>query len=166
MRIPAPIHGKLQSFPLLTRVPIQTGDIDLSGCLSSVSLLRHFESARLAYFESLVGPRLSPATHSSFIRGKGVGRILGRASVAVVVGLELNHLHNHDSLWLAAKTESLARNKLIQNYVAVSEMSGQVVAEGSALIATYDHVAKQRADVPAEVVDAIKYIEGDTLKIH
>ncbi|KAI9332972.1 hypothetical protein BDR26DRAFT_868747 [Obelidium mucronatum] len=127
----------MHRFPLRVRLPIQWGDQDATGQLSHIAVYRMFETARLEYFEKLVGPQISPSVHNGFIRGKGIGRILRNASITV---LEMPQYP--DVLVLGARTKELQSNRIIQEYIAVSEKTGLVAATGEAVIATFDHVLR------------------------
>ncbi|KAJ3226041.1 hypothetical protein HDU81_007495 [Chytriomyces hyalinus] len=144
-------------YALVMRQPVQWGDMDAGGRCGPATLFRLFESARLAYFETLIAPRLSSEVHSGFIRGKGVGRILRSASLEMADG-ECG-VRYPDSLWLGARTVSLSGDRFDQEYCAVSEREQRIVAYGRATIVTFDHVKNAKAPVPAEVVEAMLAVE-------
>ncbi|KAJ3393700.1 hypothetical protein CcCBS67573_g00149 [Chytriomyces confervae] len=148
-------------YALVMRQPLQWGDMDASGRCGPATLLRLFETARLAYFETLIAPRLSSEVHSGFIRGRGVGRILRSASLEMAEGEEGREcgVRYPDSLWLGARTVSLSGDRFDQEYCAVSERDQRIVAFGRATIVTFDHVKNAKARVPAEVVQAMLAVE-------
>ncbi|KAJ3067773.1 hypothetical protein HDU98_009034 [Podochytrium sp. JEL0797] len=143
------------------RLPVQWGDQDAHGALSHVALYRMFESARLEYFETAIGPQLSAEVQHGFLRGKGVGRSILRSATFDAKASAFYP----DTLVLGARTSVLQHNRIIQEYIAVSEKTQCVVAEGSAVISMFDHVAKKRAEVPAEVAAAVKLVEGKNLLV-
>ncbi|KAJ3112128.1 hypothetical protein HK100_002444 [Physocladia obscura] len=158
----------LARYPLQMRVTLQFGDFDASGALNSVAVYRYFETARLAYFEKLVGPRLSDDTFAAFIRGRGVGRIMRSAQLQMHDLQFPRSRFGADSMFiLAARTPlvDIQHDRFRQEYLLclIERESSEptVVASGDAIIVSFDHIAKRKAAVPFQILSAFREIEAN-----
>ncbi|KAI8850440.1 HotDog domain-containing protein [Chytridium lagenaria] len=118
--------------------------------------MRYFESGRIAYFDQVVGRHLSQSNYDGFIKGKKVGPILKSASIKYLAPVEYP-----DTLTVGVRVgrETIGRDRFTQLFKAVSHKLGRVVAEGEAVIVTYDYENKKKADIPKAVLDAISKVD-------
>ncbi|KAI8612187.1 hypothetical protein BC830DRAFT_1083537 [Chytriomyces sp. MP71] len=128
----------LARFPLVIRQPVQWGDMDATGRVSLTAVYREF------------------------IRGKGVGRILKKASVHLTDTAAIAY---PDTLWLGARTTRVEADRFRMEYIAISEATGEVGGSGDATIVTYDHRTGTKAAVPEEVLNVFKEVEGHALHV-
>ncbi|KAJ3328496.1 hypothetical protein HDU76_009852 [Blyttiomyces sp. JEL0837] len=74
---------------------------------------------------------------------------------------------------VGARTISIQTDRIIQSYRAIilnktegakgfGDAEPGIVAEGRAVIVTFDHLAKKKARVPPEVISAIEKAEGSS----
>lgn len=150
----------LKGFPAVLRVPLQWGDMDATGQCSPIAIYRHFESARLHYFNSFIASKLSPAVYKGFILGHGVGRILKQASINMSMNAKPRRYP--DTLLVGARTVWIDKDRFRQEYVAVSVKEQEITADGMAVIVVYDHLKRCKAMIPEEVVAAMRDIESQS----
>ncbi|KAI9329003.1 hypothetical protein DFJ73DRAFT_964340 [Zopfochytrium polystomum] len=149
-------HPSLDRFPSILVLPLHWGDQDASGTASPVMIYRHFESGRLHYFNELIAPHLTPATHTGFILGRGIGRILKSSTLEL-----LNPCTYPDTLLIGTRTDWVQQDRFGQQVRTVSARTGKVVAEGTATIVCFDHKHQRKADVPGEVLEAMRRVESN-----
>ncbi|MBC7294246.1 MAG: thioesterase family protein, partial [Thermoleophilia bacterium] len=68
-----------------------------------------------------------------------------------------------DTLAIGARTSALSEDRFRMHYTAVSRKLHRVVAEGEALVVSYDYAARHRIPLPEAVREAIIALEGREL---
>ena len=144
---PAGPAGLLDGFPVVVHHPISWGDMDAFGHVNNTVYFRHFEHARIAYFEQIAMLEVMKET--------GVGPILSKTSCRFRIPLAYP-----DTVWIGARVSAVGDDRFTMLYRVVSETLGVVAAEGSGRIVTYDYEAGAKATIPAEIVRAIEAIES------
>jgi acyl-CoA thioesterase FadM len=114
----------------------------------------------------VIAPHLSPSVHTGFIKGKGVGRIMRSQSISFP--FPSSNFKYPDTFSVGAKTDvkRIGKDRFVQLYRIVSHKHECLVAEGEALIVTYDHLNHTKARIPLEVVEAICKTEASTTAEH
>ncbi len=140
-------HELLAGFPVVIELPVQWGEMDAYGHVNNTVLFRYFESARMAYFErcGLTG---------SYERDK-VGAILHSTSCRF-----RRPLFCPDTALVGTRVSEIGEDRVTMEYRVVSRAQNETVAEGSAIIVSYDYTLGRKAPLPPAVREAIAKIEG------
>jgi acyl-CoA thioester hydrolase len=137
----------LQGFPVVIEVPVQWGEMDAYGHVNNTVLFRYFESARMAYF-----------TRCGFITSyerDQIGAILHSTSCRF-----RRPLFCPDTTLVATRVPQLGDDRLHMEYRVASRAQGELVAEGAAIIVSYDYTAGRKVPLPEAVRAAIAVLEA------
>ena len=140
-------HELLAGFPVVIELPVQWGEMDAYGHVNNTVLFRYFESARMAYFERC-------GFTGSYQRDR-IGAILHSTSCRF-----RRPLFCPDTALVGTRVSDLGEDRLTMEYRVVSRAENQTVAEGSAIIVSYDYTHDRKAPLPPAVREAILRIEG------
>ncbi|KAJ3113126.1 hypothetical protein HDU96_003760 [Phlyctochytrium bullatum] len=146
--LPPAVSAILADYPSLVTLGVQWGEQDAYGHLNNVHYMRYFESGRIAYFDQVIGQHLSKVDYDNFIKAKTVGPILKSASIKYVAPVEYPDTL---TIGVTVKKESIGADRFVQSFKAVSHKLGRVVAEGEAVVVTYDYQAKTKANIPETI---------------
>ncbi|KAJ3406583.1 hypothetical protein HDU80_010880 [Chytriomyces hyalinus] len=151
--LPEAVAKQLVNYPSLITLPVQWGDQDAYGHVNNVSYMRYFESGRIAYFDQVIGTRLSPKDHADFIQGKRVGPILKKASISY-----RRVVQYPDTLTVGVRIDpkSVGKDRFDQEFLLVSHGTGSVVADGRATVVTFDYEKGTKADIPPLILRAFE----------
>ncbi|KAJ3104048.1 hypothetical protein HDU97_009595 [Phlyctochytrium planicorne] len=113
-----------------------------------------FESGRIAYFDHVVGKHLSQKEYDDFIKARKVGPILKSASIKYIAPVEYP-----DTLTIGVTVdkETIGADRFVQKFKAISHKLNRVVAEGEAVIVTYDYENKKKANIPMSQASSMPY---------
>jgi acyl-CoA thioester hydrolase len=138
----------LRDYPVVVDIVVRWGDMDALGHVNNIVYLQYFETARVEYLMRLgLGAPGPTWQRSGLIMGSNSCRY--RAPVTYP-----------DTLSVGARTSAIGEDRVKMHHTAVSQKLGRVVAEGEAVIVSYDYAAGQRAMLPADIRDAIIALEG------
>lgn len=143
-----PALDLLDACPVVVCHPIAWGDMDAFGHVNNTVYFRHFEHARIAYFERVAVLEVMKAT--------GVGPILSKTSCRFRIPLAYP-----DAVWIGARVSEVGEDRFTMKYVVVSEQHGAVAAEGEGVLVTFDYANKQKARVPEAIRAGIAELEGE-----
>lgn len=131
----------LKLYPTHVTIPVQWGDMDAAQHVNNTVYLRWFETARIDYFNSLVG-------FMDFTGENGVGPIL--AEVSCKYKLPVTY---PDTITAAARIlpESIDEYGFILQTIVVSHRHQRIAAEGTARIVCYDYKNLRKALIPNEL---------------
>jgi acyl-CoA thioester hydrolase len=141
-----PVAEMLQGFPVVIEIPVQWGEMDAYGHVNNTVLFRYFESARMAYFE-----------RCGFIRSYDqdkIGAILHSTSCRF-----RRPLFCPDTVLVASRVSQIEEDRFTMEYRVASRTAGELVAEGSAVIVSYDYTAARKTPLPAPIREAIAVLE-------
>lgn len=144
---PASPEELLADFPIVERVSVAWGDMDVFQHVNNVVYLRWFETARIAYFRAC-------GWDQSALDG-GVGPILARTSCAYRVPLQFP-----DTVWVGARVEDIGADRFTMIYRVVSESKGMIAAEGDGRIVSFDYGKQAKAPIPDAVRAGIEKLEA------
>ena len=121
--------------------------MDAFGHVNNTVYFRHFEHARIGYFERIGFDRHMEET--------GVGPILASTSCRFRIPLTYP-----DRVWIGGRVVDLGEDRFKMLYRVVSQKHGAVAAEGEGKIVVYDYRAGEKAPVPEMIREAIETLEA------
>ncbi len=139
-------HPQLDDFPVIVRVPVHWGEMDAYGHVNNAVFFRYFETARIAYFERC-------GLIESWDRDK-VGAILHSTSCRF-----RRPLYYPDTVLIGARVTSVEDDRFEMAYRLVSQQQGEVAAEGTGIIVSFDYRAKTKVSLPQHVRTQIAALE-------
>lgn len=132
------MNNLLEGFPVTVEIPVAWAEMDWFRHVNNTVFFRWFETARIAYLERIgfadgethgsLGPILA-STHARFRRP----------------------VFYPDTIIVGARAAEIAEDRFTNEYRAVSREQGEVVAEGGAVVVSYDYAAGKKAPLPAAV---------------
>lgn len=138
----------LSAYPVVIDFVVRWGDMDALGHVNNIVFLQCFETARIAYLEH-VGIEFTGLGSSEH------GVILAANSCRYRVPVTYP-----DTLSVGVRVSALGNNRVIMEHAAVSQKLGKVVAEGDALVVSYDYVTGRPTPLRADHRAAIIALEG------
>lgn len=142
-----PVPEALSGWSVVLRIPIQWGEMDAYGHVNNTVLFRYFESARVEYLvkcgfaRSWEEDRVGAILHSTGCRFR---RPIFYPDTAIVGG----------------RAVEMEDDRFTMEYVVVSEVSGEVAAEGAGVVVSYDYETRLKCPIPAVVAATIRGLEG------
>ena len=146
---PSPLPPALPAFPVVIRVPVFWGELDAYGHVNNAVFFRWFEQARMEYFvrcgflESHQRERVGAILHSTSCRFR-------------------RPVFHPDSVDIGARVIQIEDDRFTMEYAVHSVGQEQLVAEGSAVVVSYDYRANRKTAVPTPVRAAIQALESAT----
>lgn len=134
-------------FAVVVEIPVAWAEMDYFRHVNHAVFFTYFESARILYLDR-IGFR-------ALAEGRQVGPILATAQARYRRPVEYP-----DTLLVGARTAEIGEDRFTHAYRCVSRALGDVAAEGSATIVSYDYAAARKAAIPPEVRRAIAELEG------
>jgi acyl-CoA thioester hydrolase len=123
------------------------GEMDAFSHVNNTVYFRWFESGRVAYFREV-----------GFTGNDAVGPILVETSCRMRAPLTYP-----DRVAIGARVREIGNDRFTMEYAVVSQTLARVAAEGDALVFSYNHPAKHRAPLPAEVRQRMETLEKKSL---
>ncbi len=143
--------GPWDTWPVSLVVPVAWGEMDAFGHVNNVTYFRYFESARIEYFRTITF--LDDGTKPA-----GVGPILAHTECRFRIPLTWPA-----TLRVAARVSDLETDRFLMRYAVFEEATGNLAAEGTGRIVTFDYARGTKAPVPEAVAARIRELEGDAL---
>lgn len=137
----------LSDFPVVIQLPVQWGEMDAYGHVNNAVLFRYFESARMAYLERC-------GFVSSYDRDR-IGAILHSTSCRF-----RRPLFCPDTVLVGTRVGAVGEDRFTMEYRVVSRAQGATVAEGDAVVVSYDYRANRKVPLPEAVRAGIAALEG------
>jgi len=142
----------LSDFPVVVRLPVQWGDLDVYGHVNNVVYLRWFEAARAAY-ALRVGVEILSRDH-------GVGAIL--ASITCNYRRPLPY---PGEVLSAVRVTRISVGSVTLEYLVVDAETGVPAADGTSDVVLYDYAAGQPVPVPDRIRSAVEELEGKSFPV-
>ncbi len=142
-----PLAEILQGFPIVIELPVQWGEMDAYGHVNNTVLFRYFESARMAYFERC-------GFIASYERDR-IGAILHSTSCRF-----RRPLFCPDTALVATRVPQVQEDRFHMEYRVASRATGELVAEGTATIVSYDYTAGRKVPLPDAVRLGVAALEA------
>lgn len=141
----------LSPYPVVIDVVVVWGSMDALGHVNNTVFLQYFESARIAYLEK-VGISFADLASSEH------GVILAASSCRHRAPVTFP-----DTLSVGVRVSALGDDRMVMEHAATSQKLGKVVAEGDALVVSYNYVAGRPASFRPDHRAAIIAMEGREL---
>ncbi|MFH0917061.1 MAG: thioesterase family protein [bacterium] len=138
----------LSAYPVVMDFVVRWGEMDALGHVNNTVFLQYFETARMTYLQRM-----------------GI-EVLGLGSGEHAVILAANSCRYRvpvtypDTLSVGTRVSALGKDRVIMEHAAVSQKLGRVVAEGDALVVSYDYVTGRPTPFRADYRTAIITLEG------
>lgn len=139
----------LQGYPVTVEIDVAWGDMDAFAHVNNTVYFRWFETARIAYLEGIG------------VRGDGVPRGVGPILASTHCRFRRPVVHP-DRIRAGARVVEIGEDRLHFEHRVVSLSAGRLVAEGGAVVVTYDYSRGEKAPVPGEMRAAIEGLEAGT----
>ncbi len=141
------IQEILKDYPLIIEIPIWWGELDAFQHLNNTAYFRHFESARIAYFEKI--------QYLEFMKATGLGPILASTQCKFKIPLSYP-----DRVSVGAKISKIEADRFIMDYCTVSHRLQKIAAEGQGVIVSFNYHENQKAPLPEEIKKRILELES------
>ncbi len=138
----------LAGYPINVRIPVQWGEMDAYGHLNNAVFFRYFESARIRYLEAC-------GFIASYEENK-IGAILHSTSCRFRLPL-----FYPDTVVVGARADSVDADRFSMSYKVVSLAREAVVAEGAAIVVSFDYVARVKVRIPDRIRELIQELEAE-----
>jgi acyl-CoA thioester hydrolase len=136
----------LDAYAVIIEIPIAWGDMDAFQHVNNTVYLKHFESARIAYFEKIKAMQVMEKT--------GIGPILAAASCVYKIPLTYP-----DTVSVGVKVDHIEEDRYAMSYATVSHKHGKLAATGTSSIVSFDYRNGRKAPVPEEIDARIRSLE-------
>lgn len=141
------IETLLSEFPVVVSFPVAWGEMDAFQHVNNIVYFRYFESARIAYFESI--------GYNDLAKREGLGPILASTDCRFKMPLTYP-----DTVRIGARVTSLEQDRFTMEYTIVSQTHNRVAASGHGVIVSFDYRANTKTALPERIVAAIWGLEG------
>ncbi len=137
----------LQNFPIVIEIPVAWGEMDAFQHVNNVVYFRYFESARIAYFETL--------DMMGYMEETGIGPILASAQCQFKLPLTYP-----DTVSVGTRVPTIEHDRFVMEYVVVSHRHQKIAARGEGMIVSYNYREGKKAPIPPELKRRILDLEG------
>jgi acyl-CoA thioester hydrolase len=141
------IPPDLAAFPIVIRALVHWGEMDAYGHVNNTVFFRFFETARMAFLDrcgfltTYERDRVGAILHSTECRFR-------------------RPLFHPDEVLVGARTVDVGDDRFTMGYRVISLAQQATVAEGTAVVVSYDYAAGRKTRLPDAVRDAVSRIGG------
>lgn len=132
----------LEQYPVTIEIPVAWAEMDYFRHVNNTVYFRWFESARIAFLQR-IGFAGAPD-------GAGLGPILASTHARF-----RSPVFFPDTIMVGVRATEVGADRFTNEYRAVSSEQGVVVADGGAVVVSYDYDTRQKAPLPEPVREAI-----------
>ena len=133
-------------FPVVVEWPVAWAEMDYFRHVNHARYFTYFESARIQYLDRIGFRELTEARQTGPILASTQARY--RRPVTYP-----------DTVVVGARATEVGEDRFSHEYRLVSRRMGDVAAEGTALLVSYDYAAGRKTPLPDEVRAAIRALE-------
>jgi len=141
----------LASYPVVVDVPVVWGEMDAFGHVNNIVYFRYFETARIAYFETLNVPE--------FLGRDPIGPILSETTCRFRAALSYP-----DTVSVGARVASIGEDRFVMRYAVFSHRLARLAAEGEGTLVCFDYRQNRKAPLPEKLKRRIEEIECAVVK--
>ena len=135
------------AYPVVIEIPIAWGDMDAFQHVNNVVYFKHFESARISYFEKIKFIEVMNRT--------GIGPILASTQCRYKIPLTYP-----DKITVGAKVDTIEKDRFIMKYAVFSHKHNKLAALGEGVLVTFDYQNNKKALIPDEIRKRILEVEN------
>lgn len=125
----------INDYPVVIEIPIAWGDMDAFQHVNNVAYFKHFESARIAYFEKI--------DFFEVMNKTGIGPILASTQCRYKIPLTYP-----DHVSVGAKVDTMGNDRFIMKYAVISHKHQKIAAIGEGVLVTFDYHNNKKAPIP------------------
>ncbi len=144
---PPAVVGLLADYPVVIPATVFWADMDAYGHVNNTVYLKWFESARIAYFETI--------GFSEHKADTGIGPILASTRCKFLLPMTYP-----DTAWVGGRAGDLEADRFVMHYAVATQRHERLAAVGEGLIVAYDYRRLEKAGLPVEIAEAITTLEG------
>lgn len=142
----------ISAYPITIEIPIAWGDMDAFQHVNNTVYFKHFECARISYFEKIDFIEVMNKT--------GIGPIL--ASTQCRFKMPLTY---PDVVTVGARVDAIEKDRFTMKYAIISHKFNKIVALGEGVLVTYDYQNNKKALIPdgikKSIIDLEKSVSQD-----
>ena len=138
----------LSNYPVVITLPVAWGDMDALRHVNNTVYFKYFESARLAFMESVEG--------WSLLREKSMLPVLASTSARYKVPLTYP-----DKIEVGARITGVASDRFDRAYAIYSHQHRRIAAEGRALVVTVNQADGRKTEMPRSLRDTLGAMMDD-----
>ena len=142
----------ISAYPVIIEIPIAWGDMDAFQHVNNIVYFKHFESARISYFEKIDFLEVMNKT--------GIGPILASTQCRYKIPLTYP-----DYVTVGAKVDTIEKDRFIMKYAVISHKLKKIAALGEGVLVTFDYQNNKKAFIPDEIrkriIDLEKSVSQD-----
>ena len=142
----------ISAYPVVIEIPIAWGDMDAFQHVNNIVYFKHFESARISYFEKIHFPEVMNKT--------GIGPILASTQCKYKIPLTYP-----DHVTAGARVDTIEKDRFVMQYVVISHKLKKIAALGEGVLVTFDYQNNKKAFIPDEIrkriIDLEKSVRQD-----
>lgn len=142
-------------YPAAIEIPIAWGDMDAFNHVNNKVYFKHFESARISYFEKI--------GFLEFMNQTSIGPILAFTQCRYKIPLTYP-----DQVTVASKVATIEKDRFIMKHIVVSHKFKKIAALGEDILVTFDYRNNTKAVVPdvikARIIDLEHSLQHDVHK--
>ncbi len=133
-------------YPVTIEIPLAWGDMDAFQHVNNVVYFKHFESARISYFEKI--------NFLEVMNKTGIGPILASTQCRYKIPLTYP-----DQVTVGARVETIEKDRFIMKYAVISHKFCKIAALGEGELVTFDYNSNKKALIPDEIRKRINELE-------
>ena len=137
----------MRTYPVIIESPIAWGDMDTFQHVNNIVYFKHFESARIAYFEKIDFLEVMNKT--------GIGPILASTQCNYKIPLTYP-----DHVTVGAKVDRIEKDRFVIKYIIISHKLKKTAASGEGVLVTFDYQNNKKAVIPDEIKKRIVDLES------
>jgi len=139
-------------YPVLIEIPIAWGDMDAFQHVNNIVYFKHFESARISYFEKIDFLEVMNKT--------SIGPILASTQCRYKIPLTYP-----DHVTVGTKVDTIEKDRFIMKYAVISHKLKKIAALGEGVLVTFDYQNNKKTLIPDEIrkriIDLEKSVSQD-----
>lgn len=142
----------ISAYPVVIDIPIAWGDMDAFQHVNNIVYFKHFESARISYFEKI--------DFFGVMKKTGIGPILAATQCSYKIPLTYP-----DHVTVGAKVDTIEKDRFIMKYAVISQKLKKIAALGEGVLVTFDYQNNKKTLIPDEIrkriIDLEKSVSQD-----
>ena len=128
----------ISAYPVIIEIPILWGDMDAFQHMNNTVYFKHFESARMSYFEKIGFFEIMNKTK--------IGPILASTQCRYKIPLTCP-----DHVTVGAKVETIEKDRFVMKYAVISHKHKKIEALGEGVLVSFDYENNIKTLIPDEI---------------